>query len=159
MFEMNHQQQGSLKYLKLLKLRFVHKLESRIRKINIKIEKIMDDKSRYNFENLPIASFSNKVVPQKEKNALIVDEVNMVGIQESAKSVKQMLLNKEIRKAVLSIVGMGALGKTTLAKKVYNDNDVQQYVDCHAWIYVSQEHTIRELLQGIADCVMILSEK
>nr|CAN74639.1 hypothetical protein VITISV_020692 [Vitis vinifera] len=156
---MNHQQQGSLKYLKLLKLRFVHKLESRIRKINIKIEKIMDDKSRYNFENLPIASFSNKVVPQKEKNALIVDEVNMVGIQESAKSVKQMLLNKEIRKAVLSIVGMGALGKTTLAKKVYNDNDVQQYFDCHAWIYVSQEHTIRELLQGIADCVMILSEK
>ena len=119
----------------------------------------MDDKSRYNFENLPIASFSNKVVPQKEKNALIVDEVNMVGIQESAKSVKQMLLNKEIRKAVLSIVGMGALGKTTLAKKVYNDNDVQQYFDCHAWIYVSQEHTIRELLQGIADCVMILSEK
>ena len=159
MFEMNHQQQGSLKYLKLLKLRFVHKLKSWIRKINIKIEKIMDDKSRYNFENLPIASFSNKVVPQKEKNALIVDEVNMVGIQESAKSVKQMLLNKEIRKAVLSIVGMGALGKTTLSKKVYNDNDVQQYFDCHAWIYVSQEHTIRELLQGIADCVMILSEK
>ncbi|XP_059599005.1 probable disease resistance RPP8-like protein 4 [Vitis vinifera] len=99
MFEMNRQQQGSLKCLKFLKLRFVHKLKSRIREINIKIEKIMANKSRYGVETLPAASSSNEVVPHKEKRAPIV-EVNVVGIQEDAKSVKQNLLNGEMRRAV-----------------------------------------------------------
>uniref|UniRef100_F6I1G2 Disease resistance N-terminal domain-containing protein n=1 Tax=Vitis vinifera TaxID=29760 RepID=F6I1G2_VITVI len=110
MFEMNRQQQGSLKCLKFLKLRFVHKLKSRIREINIKIEKIMANKSRYGVETLPAASSSNEVVPHKEKRAPIV-EVNVVGIQEDAKSVKQNLLNGEMRRAVGVHRGHGWLGK------------------------------------------------
>ncbi|WJZ84314.1 hypothetical protein VitviT2T_003923 [Vitis vinifera] len=119
----------------------------------------MANKSRYGVKALPAASSSSEVVPHKEKRVPIVDEVNVVGIQDSAKNVKQMLLNGEMRRAVVSIVGMGGLGKRTLAKKVYNDNDIQQYFDCHAWSYVSQEYAIKELLLGIADCVIILYKK
>ena len=48
-------------------------------------------------------------------------------------------------------MGMGGLGKTTLAKKVYHDPDVNRHFQCRALVYVSQVYTIRELLMGIAN--------
>ncbi|RVW75240.1 putative disease resistance RPP13-like protein 3 [Vitis vinifera] len=54
---------------------------------------------------------------------------------------------------------MGGLGKTTLARKVYNRGDVKQYFDCLAWVYVSQEFTIRELLLVITTSVMVIFDK
>ena len=58
----------------------------------------MANKSRYGVKALPAASSSSQVVPHKERRVPIVDEVNVVGIQDSAKNVKQMLLNGEMRR-------------------------------------------------------------
>ena len=46
-------------------------------------------------------------------------------------------------------LAMGGLGKTTLARKIYNNNDVKNYFDVRGWVYVSQEYRIKELLVEI----------
>ncbi|MCI18640.1 disease resistance protein, partial [Trifolium medium] len=49
---------------------------------------------------------------------------------------------------------MGGLGKTTLARKVYNSAKVKKHFNSRTWIYVSNECRVRELLIGIHQNLM-----
>ncbi|XP_059430386.1 putative late blight resistance protein homolog R1B-17 [Corylus avellana] len=44
---------------------------------------------------------------------------------------------------------MGGLGKTTLAKKVFNKIGVMSHFNCRAWVYASQDFRARDLLLQI----------
>ncbi|RVW81266.1 Disease resistance protein RPP13 [Vitis vinifera] len=160
---------NNLKFLNLLpacvvlpdKLRLVNELNGRISETNITLEKILINKRRYGMEDLrayePGSSsgiattserYSNQMVARKEKRIPTVEETNVVGMKNDVEAVKGKLLEGAMERVVVAIWGMGGLGKTTLAKKVYNHSDVQHHFSCRAWVYVSQEYNIRELLLG-----------
>jgi disease resistance protein RPM1 len=50
---------------------------------------------------------------------------------------------------MISGVNIGGLDKTTLVKKVYNNEQVAPHFDCKAWIVVSQSYKMEEILRNM----------
>ncbi|KAL5765173.1 hypothetical protein ACOSQ2_017767 [Xanthoceras sorbifolium] len=92
---------------------------------------------------------TNDVVRSKElrRATSFAVEQNVVGFDDEAIELLAKLFHDDPRRFIVSIYGMGGLGKTTLAGKLYHNSDVQRrFMNCCAWVSVSQDYTTQDLL-------------
>ncbi|KAJ1700210.1 hypothetical protein LUZ63_008722 [Rhynchospora breviuscula] len=89
-----------------------------------------------------------------------VDETNIIGFENELKTLVSLLINPEKKDCVvISLVGIGGLGKTTVAKKVYNSAAVRKYFEMSAWVIASHWCTTAGLLKNILKELLGLSQK
>ncbi|KAK3418336.1 hypothetical protein EUGRSUZ_H04287 [Eucalyptus grandis] len=107
--------------------------------------KIADIKSRQSES----ASTGSTSWHDLREDAFLVEEGELVGIDEPREEIIKWLVDGEPGLEVVSILGMGGLGKTTLAGRVYDNQQVKAYFQSHAWINVSQSYKIEDILRDM----------
>ncbi|KAH0775242.1 hypothetical protein KY290_012379 [Solanum tuberosum] len=77
----------------------------------------------------------------------------MVGRENEFEMMLDQLVRGGRELEVVSIVGMGGIGKTTLAAKLYSDPCIMSRFDIRAKVTVSQEYCVRNVILGLLSSI------
>ncbi|XP_060195241.1 putative disease resistance protein At1g50180 [Lycium barbarum] len=143
------------------KLYLLYKVGKEIESIQTKILEISNSRERYGIRHIQGlgdgegSSTARKRMRELRRSSPLVANKDAVGLEKHVNSVVSILLKEDKRLHVASIVGMGGIGKTTLAKEVYNQAQIRGKFDNRAWVYVSQDYKptkiIKELILQLAN--------
>ncbi|XP_045815248.1 putative disease resistance protein At3g14460 [Trifolium pratense] len=91
---------------------------------------------------------------ESPRNSVLDDESSIYGRDTDIKKLKHLLLSSDdddIKIGIISIVGIEGIGKTTLAKLLYNDPEVYDKFELKFWAHVSKHLDESIVLETLLD--------
>ncbi|XP_024039244.1 putative disease resistance protein RGA3 [Citrus clementina] len=149
---------GSFKQLSLR-----HDIAVKIREINGKLDDIASQKDTFKF----VENVSNNVKkPERVRTTSLIDEGEVCGRVDEKNELLSKLLceSSEQQKGlhVISLVGLGGIGKTTLAQLAYNNDEVKRNFEKVIWVCVSDTfeeiRVAKAIIEGLGESAPSLSE-
>ncbi|KAL0318972.1 UNVERIFIED_CONTAM: putative late blight resistance proteinR1A-4 [Sesamum angustifolium] len=72
-----------------------------------------------------------------------------VGFEKRLERVMEELAGYESKLRIITVAGMGGIGKTTLAQNIFEHHYIIQHFDLRAWCTISQLYNVTEVLLGL----------
>jgi hypothetical protein len=124
-------------------------MSRKLRNVLEKINELVEEMNTFGLLN----SVEQPQVPCRQTHAALSEYAEIFGRDADRELVVKLLLDQQDNQKVqvLPIFGMGGLGKTTLAKMVYNDHRVQQHFQLNMWHCVSENFEACSLVKSVIE--------
>ncbi|CAL4979437.1 unnamed protein product [Urochloa decumbens] len=152
--KVREQDKGFKKYMDrsldlLTRFQFHRKLATGIRDIKSRVTEVCERRDRYKVDSVTAKPATTTVDPRLlAKNTKVTE---LIGIDEERDKLINILVEENEASMhqgkVISIVGFGGLGKTTVANAVYEK--LKALFDCWAFVSVSQNPEMKKLFRNM----------
>ncbi|KAL6658719.1 hypothetical protein ACP70R_002759 [Stipagrostis hirtigluma subsp. patula] len=116
-----------------------------IKELKNRLHELGERRKRYKIDDCISSTISMAIDPRL--SAFYNEAADLVGIDDPKKEVTAWVMDEVPQLKVISIVGFGGLGKTTLANEIYLD--VGGQINCKAFVSVSQKPDVTRLLHKV----------
>ncbi|XP_011031366.1 PREDICTED: LOW QUALITY PROTEIN: putative disease resistance protein RGA3 [Populus euphratica] len=127
----------------------------KVKELRQRLDEIVSESEKFHFE----VRYEEKAPSTMIREPTTSSEPEIFfGREDEKKKVMSFLLNPndEIESvSVISIVGMGGLGKTTFAQSIFNDEQVILHFGLKLWVSVSGGFDVKKILKDVSEAAGI----
>nr|QDX18311.1 putative disease resistance protein RGA4 isoform X3 [Cymbidium sinense] len=129
-----------------------HEIGTRIKNLNDRLEEIYERRKEFEMREFIKTETPQITQVDHRQTSPMVDPL-VVGreVEVAANELVNLLVAEKVEEKcrLFVVTGMGGIGKTTLAQKIFNHHKIQTYFKLKVWDCVSQFYSEIELLQRI----------
>ncbi|XP_061339400.1 disease resistance protein RGA2-like [Gastrolobium bilobum] len=127
------------------RLRMAHQIKD----VKKRLDKVAADRNKLGLQTI---ENDTRVVHRREMTHSHVAASHVIGREHDKENIIKLLLQdgtEDRSLSVIPIVGIGGLGKTTLAQSVFNDKSIDESFPLKMWVCVSENFELEDMLRKI----------
>ncbi|XP_015865627.3 putative disease resistance protein RGA3 [Ziziphus jujuba] len=131
-----------------------HKIAKKLNKIKDRLDEIANERVKFHLQEVVVDRRTR--IREMRQTSSIITQPQVYGREEDKERIVEFLVESACGSknvSIYPIVGLGGIGKTTLAQLVFNDERVINHFELKLWVCVSEEFDVKRMIKAIIESV------